>query len=98
NDIPHFKKVTVQGHDGKMILGTVGGVEVVALQGRFHLYEGHDMEDVVYPVRVLAKLGIETLVVTNAAGGVNLSYSPGDLVILTDQINLTGRNPLIGPN
>lgn len=98
NDIPHFKKVTVQGHDGKMILGTVGGVEVVALQGRFHLYEGHDMEDVVYPVRVLAKLGIETLIVTNAAGGVNLSYSPGDLVILTDQINLTGRNPLIGPN
>ncbi len=98
NDIPHFKKVTVQGHDGKMILGTVGGVEVVALQGRFHLYEGHDMEDVVYPVRVLAKLGIETLIVTNAAGGVNLSYAPGDLVILTDQINMTGRNPLIGPN
>ena len=98
NEIPHFKKVTVQGHDGKLILGTVGGVEVAALQGRFHLYEGHDMEDVVYPVRVLAKLGIETLVVTNAAGGVNLSYSPGDLMIITDQINLTGRNPLLGPN
>lgn len=98
NDIPHFKKVTVVGHDGKMILGTVGGVEVVALQGRFHLYEGHDIDDVVYPVRVLAKLGVKTLVVTNAAGGVNLGYTPGDLVILNDQINLTGRNPLIGPN
>lgn len=98
NDIPYFKKVTVQGHDGKLILGTVGGVEVAALQGRFHLYEGHDMEDVVYPVRVLAKLGIEALIVTNAAGGINLSYQPGDLVVLTDQINMTGRNPLIGPN
>lgn len=98
NDIPHFKKVTVQGHDGKMILGTVNGVEVVALQGRFHLYEGHDMADVVYPIRALHKLGIDTVILTNAAGGVNLSYKPGDLVILTDQLNLTGRNPLIGPN
>lgn len=98
NDIPHFKKVTVKGHDGKLILGSVKGVEVVALQGRFHVYEGHDMEDVVFPVRLLAKLGIDILVLTNAAGGVNLSYSPGDLVILTDHLNLTGKNPLIGPN
>ena len=98
NEIPHFKKVTVQGHDGQLILGTVNGVEVVALQGRFHLYEGHDMTDVVYPIRVLHKLGIETIILTNAAGGINLSYKPGDLVILTDQLNMTGRNPLIGPN
>ena len=98
NDIPHFKKVTVQGHDGKLILGTVNGVEVVALQGRFHLYEGHDMADVVYPIRVLHRLGIETVILTNAAGGVNLSYQPGDLVILTDQLNMTGKNPLLGPN
>ncbi|MBC7430122.1 MAG: purine-nucleoside phosphorylase [Bacteriovorax sp.] len=98
NDIPHFKKVTVTGHDGKLVLGTVKGVDVVALQGRFHVYEGHEMEDVVFPMRVMAKLGIDIVILTNAAGGVNLSYAPGDLVILTDQINLTGRNPLIGPN
>lgn len=98
NEIPHFKKVTVPGHDGQMVLGSVKGVEVVALQGRFHVYEGHDMEDVVFPMRVMAKMGVEIVILTNAAGGVNLSYSPGDLVILTDQINLTGRNPLLGPN
>ena len=98
NDIPHFKKVTVKGHDGKLILGTVKGVEVAALQGRFHVYEGHDMEDVVFPIRVLAKLGIDIVVLTNAAGGINLNYSPGDLVILTDHLNLTGKNPLVGPN
>ena len=98
NDIPHFKKVTVKGHDGKLILGTVKGVEVAALQGRFHVYEGHDMEDVVFPIRVLAKLGIDIVILTNAAGGVNLNYAPGDLVILTDHLNLTGKNPLVGPN
>lgn len=98
NDIPHFKKVTVQGHDGKMVLGSVDGVEIVALQGRFHVYEGHDMEDVVFPMRVMAKLGVEIVILTNAAGGVNLNYKPGDLMIIEDQINLTGKNPLIGPN
>lgn len=98
NDIPHFKKVTVQGHGGNLILGTVKGVEVATLQGRFHFYEGHSLEDVVFPLRVLAKLGIDVLVLTNAAGGINLSYKPGDLVILTDHLNLTGQNPLIGPN
>ena len=98
NDIPHFKKVTVKGHEGKLILGTVRGVEVVALQGRFHAYEGYDLADVVYPMRVLAKLGIDIVVLTNAAGGVNLTYRPGDLVILTDHLNLTGKNPLVGPN
>lgn len=98
NDIPHFKKVTVQGHGGNLILGTVKGVEVVALQGRFHFYEGHSLNDVVFPLRLLAQLGIDILVLTNAAGGINLTYSPGDLVILTDHINFTGQNPLIGPN
>jgi len=98
NDIPHFKKVTVQGHDGKMVLGSVNGVEIVALQGRFHVYEGHDMEDVVFPMRVMAKLGVDIVILTNAAGGVNLNYKPGDLMIIEDQINLTGKNPLIGPN
>ncbi len=98
NDIPNFKKVTVAGHDGKLVLGTVGGVEIVALQGRFHVYEGHELDDVVFPMRVMAKLGVDIVILTNAAGGVNLSYKPGDLVILTDQINLSGRNPLVGPN
>lgn len=98
SEIPYFKKVTVQGHDGKLILGTVKGVEVAALQGRFHVYEGHELDEVVFPVRVLAKLGIDILIVTNAAGGINLSYQAGDLMIINDQINFTGKNPLVGPN
>lgn len=98
NDIPHFKRTTVEGHEGRLILGTVRGVEVAVMQGRFHAYEGHSMEDVVFPVRMLHKLGIKTLILTNAAGGVNLSYRPGDLSIIKDHINLMGTNPLIGPN
>jgi purine-nucleoside phosphorylase len=98
NDIPHFKKTTVEGHEGKLILGTVGGVHVAALAGRFHFYEGHSLDEVVFPIRLLKSLGVEILVLTNAAGGINLSYKPGDLVILQDHINLTGHNPLIGPN
>ncbi len=98
SEIPNFKKVTVKGHDGKLILGSVNGVQVAVMQGRFHFYEGHSLAEVVFPVRVLAKLGIETLILTNAAGGVNLGYKPGELVVLTDHINLTGQNPLIGPN
>jgi purine-nucleoside phosphorylase len=98
NDIPYFKKTTVQGHDGKLILGSVNGVNIAALQGRFHFYEGHSLDEVVFPVRLLAKLGVEILILTNAAGGVNLGYRPGDLVILEDHLNLTGHNPLVGPN
>ena len=98
NDIPHFKKTTVEGHAGQMILGTINGVHIVALQGRFHLYEGLEMEEVVFPVRLLAHLGIKKLILTNAAGGVNLNYRPGDLVIIEDHINLMGKNPLTGPN
>lgn len=97
-DIPFFKKTTVEGHAGQLIFGTIKGVQIVILQGRIHAYEGHSMEEVVFPVRLLALLGISTLILTNAAGGVNLQYQPGDLVIIKDHINLMGKNPLIGPN
>jgi purine-nucleoside phosphorylase len=98
NEIPFFKKTTVEGHEGRLILGIVKGVEIVALQGRLHSYEGLPMEEVVFPIRVLAILGIRILVLTNAAGSVNLNYKPGDLALITDHINLMGRNPLVGPN
>jgi purine-nucleoside phosphorylase len=98
NDIPHFKKTTVEGHQGQMIFGEVNGTPIVALQGRFHPYEGLEMEDVTYPVRLLGQLGVKKLILTNAAGGVNLNFKPGDLVIIDDHINLMGRNPLVGPN
>lgn len=97
-DIPHFKKTAVEGHEGILILGEVHGVPVVALQGRMHAYEGHAMDDIVHPVRTLAALGIEILFVTNASGGINLDFHPGDLVAIEDHINLSGRNPLVGPN
>lgn len=97
-DIPHFYQTTVEGHAGRLILGKVGNVDVAILQGRLHAYEGLPMQEVVHPVRVLGSLGIETLILTNAAGGVNLSFSPGDLVCISDHINLMMRNPLVGPN
>lgn len=97
-DIPHFKRTSVEGHEGRLILGEVHGVPVAALQGRIHSYEGHPMEEIVLPVRVLAALGIEMLFLSNASGGVNLDFHPGDLVAITDHINLSGRNALVGPN
>ena len=97
-EIPHFKRTSVEGHQGCLILGEVHGVSVVALQGRLHAYEGHPMEEIVLPVRVLAALGIELLFLTNASGGINIDYHPGDLVAIVDHINLSGRNPLAGPN
>jgi purine-nucleoside phosphorylase len=97
-DIPHFKKTSVEGHQGCLIAGDVNGVPVVALQGRLHAYEGHPMEEIVLAVRVLATLGIEYLFLTNASGGINENFHPGDLVAITDHINLSGRNPLQGPN
>lgn len=97
-DIPHFKRTTVEGHEGRLIIGEVHGVTVAALQGRLHPYEGYPMEEIVHPVRTLAALGIEMLFLTNASGGINLDYHPGDLVSINDHINLTGRNPLVGPN
>lgn len=97
-EIPYFHKTTVEGHSGRLIMGKIQGVDVALLQGRLHAYEGLPMEDVVFPTRLLATLGIETLILTNAAGGINPNYKPGDLVIIKDHINLQGRNPLVGPN
>lgn len=97
-DIPHFKRTSVEGHDGRLIIGEVHGVTVAALQGRFHAYEGHPMDEIVLPVRTLAALGAEMLFLTNASGGINANFHPGDLVAITDHINLSGRNPLVGPN
>jgi purine-nucleoside phosphorylase len=98
NDIPHFCPVTVEGHSGKLIVGTLAGVNVAVLQGRLHAYEGLNWEQVIYPVRTLAALGVKTVVVTNAAGGLKKNMKPGDFMILNDLINLTGDNPLRGPN
>ena len=98
HEIPEFPVSTVEGHAGQLVIGKLSGKQVVAMQGRFHFYEGYSMEKVTFPVRVMKLLGVETLIVTNAAGSVNESYAPGDLMIITDHINLMGTNPLIGAN
>ncbi len=98
SDIPGFPVSTVQGHAGKLVIGQLSGKTVAAMQGRFHFYEGYTMETVTFPVRVMKLLGIEKLVVTNAAGGVNEQFSAGDLMLITDHINFTGTSPLIGAN
>lgn len=97
-DIPHFPVSTVVGHAGKLVYGTLSGKKVLAMQGRFHYYEGNDLQTVTYPVRVMKMLGAHSLVVTNACGGVNESFAPGDLMLITDHINYMGNNPLIGEN
>lgn len=97
-DIPNFPQTTVVGHEGKLIFGTLGGRKVLAMKGRFHYYEGNDMEVVVYPIRVFKRMGIENIIVTNAAGGVNTSFVPGDLMLITDHISLFCDNPLRGEN
>ncbi len=96
--IPHFPQPTVEGHSGRLVIGAVAGTPVAVMQGRVHAYEGYTPEEVTFPVRVLGRLGITTLVLTNAAGGVRLDLRQGQLVLLSDHINLTGRNPLAGPN
>ncbi len=96
-DIPHFPVSTVEGHKGRLIFGMLAGKKVVAMQGRFHYYEGYSMQEVTYPVRVLKYLGVKILMVSNASGGVNPEYEIGDLMVLNDHINLL-PNPLIGPN
>ena len=97
-EIPHFPHSTVESHAGQLVCGKLRGVPVVAMEGRFHYYEGYSMEDVTFPVRVMKALGVETLIVTNAAGGMNPQYELGDLVIIEDHINLMGDNPLRGIN
>jgi purine-nucleoside phosphorylase len=97
-DIPHFHGTSVEGHAGQMILGKFHGIPTVFLKGRFHLYEGYAMSDVVFPTRTICGLGIQTLLLTNAAGGVNPRFRPGDLMVITDHINMMGDNPLKGPN
>lgn len=96
--IPHFPVSTVEGHAGELVIGTLSGKIVAAMKGRFHYYEGYTFEQVTFPVRVMKALGIETVIVTNAAGGVNESFEPGDLMLISDHLNLMGGNPLIGKN
>ena len=98
DDLPHFPISTVESHHGRLLFGTLGEVPVVAMQGRFHLYEGYTAQQVTFPVRVLAGLGVETLLISNAAGGMNPHYRRGDLMLITDHINFQGVNPLVGPN
>ncbi len=98
NAIPHFPQATVEGHSGKLIFGELGGKKVVAMAGRFHYYEGYAPDQVAYPVRVLKYLGIKTLLISNAAGGVNPSFRIGDVMVITDHISLMTVNPLVGKN
>jgi purine-nucleoside phosphorylase len=97
-EIPHFPVSTVESHSGRLILGELSGRSVVAMQGRFHYYEGYDLKQVTFPVRVMKALGANTLVVSNACGGMNPHFESGDIVVITDHINLQGSNPLFGPN
>lgn len=98
SDIPNFPVSTVEGHKGRLVIGTFQGKQVIAMQGRFHYYEGYEMNQVTFPVRVMKLLGVKTLIVTNAAGAVNKDFTPGDLMLITDHINLSGNNALIGSN
>ena len=101
DEIPHFPTPTVEGHVGRLVLGQLEETTIAIMQGRAHFYEGYPMQQVVFPVRVMQVIGIETLIVTNAAGGLNPAFQPGELMLITDHINLvgmTGNNPLFGPN
>ncbi len=97
-EIPHFPQSTVEGHSGRIVAGHLGGVPVLVMQGRVHYYEGYTPQQATFPMRVLGLLRIETAILTNAAGGININYQIGDLVLLSDHINMLGFNPLIGPN
>ncbi len=97
-EIPGFCESTAESHAGVLVLGDIKGTPVAAMQGRFHYYEGYSMKEVTFPVRVMRALGVETVIVSSAVGGMNPLYSPGDIVLVTDHINLMGDNPLIGPN
>ena len=95
--IPHFPRTTISGHQGNLVIGSVEKTGVILLQGRFHYYEGHDLETVTFPIRVLQRLGVNVLILTAATGGINLSFGPGTLVVLSDHLNLIGANPSAGP-
>ncbi len=97
-EIPEFPISTVEGHNGKLILGKIGKNDIAIMQGRFHLYEGYTAKEVSFPIRVMKELGVENLIVTNASGGINKNFSPGDIMVISDHINLTGTNPLTGIN
>lgn len=96
--IPHFPQSTVPGHSGRLVIGMVAGTAVAVMQGRVHAYEGYSSEEVTFPIRVLGRMGVETVVLTNAAGGINPALRQGQLVLISDHINLSGRNPVAGPN
>jgi purine-nucleoside phosphorylase len=97
-DIPHFPESTVESHAGQLLFGTLSGKKVVAMQGRFHYYEGYSMQQIAFPLRVLHALSAQTLIVSNSCGGMNPNYAKGDIMLINDHINMLGDNPLIGPN
>ena len=96
--IPHFLPSTIQGHNGVLVFANILGFRVVMMQGRNHYYEGHTIQQITYPIKVLKKLGVKTIILTNSAGAINKTFKPGDLMAITDHINFMGNNPLIGPN
>jgi purine-nucleoside phosphorylase len=97
-DIPHFPRSTIEGHKGTLVCGSLANKTVIAMEGRFHVYEGYTPAEITFPIRVMSKLGIEYLFISSAAGGLNPQFERADIMIVTDHINLTGKNPLIGPN